>query len=76
MTRITLDRATMELLHNLSEPLEFCDESGWVLGTFIRKRHELAGTTVSAEKLHRHEVETGLGAETRRVRLRAGSGVS
>ena len=40
MTRITLDRATQELLHNLSEPLEFCDESGWVLGTFMPEAHE------------------------------------
>ena len=63
MTRITLDRATMELLHNLSEPLEFCDETGWVLGTFIPEAHELAGATASAEKEHRHEEEKGLGPE-------------
>jgi len=63
MTRITLDRATQELLHNLSEPLEFCDESGWVLGTFMPEAHELVATTASAEKQHLHEVEESLGPE-------------
>jgi hypothetical protein len=32
MTRITLDAATLAKLHNLSEPLELCDEAGNVLG--------------------------------------------
>ena len=63
MTRITLDRATIELLHNLSEPLEFCDETGWLLGTFIPEAAELVEATVSAEKLHRHELEAGFGEE-------------
>jgi hypothetical protein len=30
MTRIILDRASMSKLHNLSQPLELCDESGTV----------------------------------------------
>ena len=63
MTRITLDRATTELLHDLSEPLEFCDETGWLLGTFTPEAAQLVEATVSAEKLHRHEVEAGLGEE-------------
>ena len=63
MTRITLDRATTELLNNLSEPLEFCDETGWLLGTFTPEAAQLVEATVSAEKLHRHEVEAGLGEE-------------
>ena len=63
MTRITLDRATIELLHNLSEPLEFCDERGWLLGTFAPEAAQLVEATVSAEKLHRHEVGAGLGEE-------------
>lgn len=63
MTRITLDRATTELLHNFSEPLEFCDEIGWLLGTFTPEAAQLVEATVSAEKLHRHEVEAGLGEE-------------
>ena len=63
MTRITLDRATIELLHNLSEPLEFCDERGWLLGTFAPEAAQLVEATVSAEKLHRLEFEAGLGEE-------------
>ena len=63
MMRITLDRATQELLHNLSEPLEFCDESGWVLGTFMPEARELVATTAAAEKQHLHEVEESLGPE-------------
>ncbi len=63
MTRIILDRATIELFHNLSEPLEFCDERGWLLGTFTPEAAQLVEATVSAEKLHRHEVEAGLGEE-------------
>jgi hypothetical protein len=63
MTRITLDRATQELLHNLSEPLEFCDESGWLLGRFMPEAHELAMATVAATRQHQHEAEEGLGPE-------------
>ena len=45
MRRIIVDRATIALLDNLSEPLEFCDESGWVLGTFIPEAGELVEVT-------------------------------
>ena len=34
MTRITVDEALRGKLHNLSEPVELCDESGRVLGRF------------------------------------------
>jgi len=63
MTRINLDRATQELLHNLSEPMEFCDESGWLLGMFMPEAHELVGATASSEKQHLHQVEERLGPE-------------
>lgn len=63
MRRITLDRATIELLHNLSEPLVFCDETGWLLGTFTPETAEPLEASVSVDKLHRHEVEAGLGPE-------------
>ena len=63
MTRITLDRATLELLHDLSEPLEFCDEAGWLLGTFMPAAHELAGAAARTEREHGHKVEEGLGPE-------------
>ena len=38
MRRIIVDRATIALLDNLSEPLEFRDESGWVLGRSSPRR--------------------------------------
>lgn len=63
MTRITLDRATIELLHNLGEPLEFCDETGWLLGMFTPEAHEPAPTVVSSDAAHRREVEASLGEE-------------
>ena len=63
MTRITLDRATIELLHNLGEPLEFCDETGWLLGRFIPEEVELVRATVLTEEVHRHEAHEGLGEE-------------
>ncbi len=34
MSRVTVDAATMARLHNLSEFLIFCDESGRTLGYF------------------------------------------
>jgi len=35
MTRIHLDSTLREQLHNLRQPLEFCDEAGRVLGRFF-----------------------------------------
>jgi hypothetical protein len=61
MLRITLNRATIELLHNLGEPLEFCNEMGEMLGTFTPKARVLAEAGVTTERrpnpLHpeRHE---------------------
>ena len=63
MTRIMIDRATIELLHNLGEPLELCDETGWLLGRFTPEMHEMVEATVSAEKAHLREVEGALGEE-------------
>jgi hypothetical protein len=34
MTKVTVDQATLGRLRGLQEPLELCDESGRVLGTF------------------------------------------
>ncbi|MBV8265792.1 MAG: hypothetical protein JO252_05545 [Planctomycetaceae bacterium] len=34
MIRVTVDSATLGRLRGLHEPLELCDESGRVLGTF------------------------------------------
>ncbi len=63
MTRITLDRSTIELLHSLDEPLEFCDETGWMLGTFMPAVHTPAEASVPTDKAHLREVEASLGEE-------------
>jgi hypothetical protein len=63
MLRITLDRATIELLHDLGEPLEFLDETGWLLGTFAPHEAERVEVAVPAERSHHREVEEGLGEE-------------
>ncbi len=63
MLRVTLDQATMELLHNLREPLELCDESGTLLGTFIPEAGELARSGVSSRKMAHEEEEGDLGEE-------------
>lgn len=34
MTKVTVDQATLGRLRGLQEPVELCDESGRVLGTF------------------------------------------
>jgi hypothetical protein len=35
MTMVCLSEETIALLENLDEPLDFCDESGHLLGSFI-----------------------------------------
>ena len=35
MTRVVLNTALREKLHNLTQPLELCDETGQVLGRFF-----------------------------------------
>lgn len=57
MTRIVLDAALREKLHNLSQPLELCDESGQVLAR-LTPVDDLSGyeplePQVSAEELRR-----------------------
>jgi hypothetical protein len=61
MTRINLDRATLTLLHDLSEPLELCDESGRVLGTFIPAVGGSPNQDVSRDDFQRPQQETRLG---------------
>jgi hypothetical protein len=62
MTRITLDSATLAKLHNLTEPLELCDEAGNVIGrvipTLIPPGWEPLGPDVSEEELQRREQST------------------
>jgi hypothetical protein len=63
MTRITLDRATLALLHDLSEPLELCDESGRVLGMFMPAAGSPPNQDVSGGNLKRREEEAKLGTQ-------------
>jgi hypothetical protein len=67
MIRITLKPATVARLQGLREPVEFCDESGLVLGIFtptVRdipfEGDELIEVGVSEEQ-HLREVEASLG---------------
>ena len=57
MTRITLDAAMLAKLHNLTEPLEVCDESGAVLArllpVFDPSQYEPLEPQVSQEELRR-----------------------
>jgi hypothetical protein len=61
MTRITLDRATLALLHYLIEPLELCDESGRILGTFTPAVDGSPNENVEGDDLRRREEEARLG---------------
>ena len=45
MTRKIVDLATIELLKSLEEPVELCDETGHVLGTFNPESAELVAAT-------------------------------
>lgn len=59
MTRIVLTESLRNLLHNLSQPLELCDESGRVLGRVIptsnASRSEPREPSFSEEELRRQE---------------------
>jgi hypothetical protein len=57
MTRVVIDATMKSKLHNLTEPLVLCDESGNVLGTVIPSvdlsEYEPCGPQVSDEELER-----------------------
>lgn len=57
MTRIILDAALREKLHNLAQPMELCDESGQVLARLTPvadlSRYEPLEPQVSEEELRR-----------------------
>ena len=59
VTRITIDADTRSKLLNLTEPLEFCDEEGRVLGRFTPvvdlSEWEPITPEVSEEELDRRE---------------------
>jgi hypothetical protein len=59
MTRITVDETLRGKLHNLSEPVELCDESGKVLGrlypTLDLSQYEPLEPQISREELERRK---------------------
>jgi hypothetical protein len=59
MTRVLLDAALRSKLHNLSHPLELCDDSGKVVGrvfpTADLSQYEPLEPQVSEEELDRRE---------------------
>jgi hypothetical protein len=63
MMRIILDRATIEMLHDLREATQFFDETGWLLGKFIPEACALAEVAVSADSSQQPEEKERLGEE-------------
>jgi hypothetical protein len=63
MIRITVDEVLLRKLHNLSEPLELCDNSGRVLGhfvpTFDLSKYEPWEPEFSEEELRAEEESNG-----------------
>jgi hypothetical protein len=59
MTRIIVDDALRNKLHNLSQPLELCDESGRILACVFplpdRTQNERKEPSISEEELRRRE---------------------
>lgn len=59
MTRVVVNETLRSLLHNLSQPLELCDEDGRVLGrvfpTADLSQYEPWEPTFSADELRRQE---------------------
>jgi len=62
MTRIILDASASNHLHALTEPVELCDPSGRVLGSFVPRidlsEWEPVSPDVSEEELDRREKST------------------
>lgn len=59
MTRVIVDQAMLNQLHNLSQPLELCDESGRVLARVTPildlSQYEPLEPQISEEELRRRE---------------------
>jgi len=59
MTRVIVDETLRSRLHNLSEPLELCDESGRVLGRVFPaldlSQYEQWEPPIGEEELRRRE---------------------
>jgi hypothetical protein len=63
MTRKIVDLATFELLKSLEEPVELCDETGHVLGTFNPESAELVAATAQTVRAYHWEGHENLGSE-------------
>ncbi|MGC8638284.1 MAG: hypothetical protein ACP5XB_00220 [Isosphaeraceae bacterium] len=63
MLRKFADPATIELLRSLREPVELCNETGEVLGTFTPEPAELVTAAASTPPAHPWEAHENLGAE-------------
>ncbi|HEX7447502.1 MAG TPA: hypothetical protein VF306_08150 [Pirellulales bacterium] len=61
MTRIAVSDTLRGLLHDLSRPLEFCDENGQVLGRFVPENETAARPyeppPLTEEEMKRRESE-------------------
>jgi hypothetical protein len=61
MTKVVVDETMRRLLPDLSRPLEFCDETGHVLGRFLPETAVVLGQTepppLSEEELQRRKAE-------------------
>jgi hypothetical protein len=60
MTRMVVTETLRGLLHDLSRPLEFCDEKGQVLGRFVPETPVFIGREpppLSEEEWRRREAE-------------------
>jgi hypothetical protein len=62
MTQVILDAPLRNKLHNLTEPLELCDESGRILARVLpvldESQYERAEPPISAEELQRRKAST------------------
>lgn len=63
MRQRIVDPSTIELLRNLSEPVELCDQTGQVLGMFTPEPAELVGAAARSPQAHHREEHENLGAE-------------
>jgi len=63
MTTICLNEKTIESLENLDEPLEFCDESGHLLGSFVPEAAMPEMLPIAAAEIDLRVVEEPLGPE-------------
>jgi hypothetical protein len=59
MIRVTVDETLRSKLHNLTEPLELCDESGQVVGRYFPEfdlsEYDLSEPPISEEELRQIE---------------------